>query len=370
MARHAPAEVVALGMVTPVGLCAAQTAASVRAGLGRFAESDFTDRQGEPVVMGRADGADLPALAAALEERELSPRHERMIRLGGTALAEAIGSALAEAGGGRAGHRPPPLCLGLPEARPEVSYPVGAELLEMLALQAGCALQLKGSRVFPAGRSAGLVALDHALTILDRREASSVVVGAVDSYWDAGLLDALDAEGRLKTSKVSDGFIPGEGAAFVVLAPITSKSGSGKAQIAAIGQGHEPGHLYSDAPYHGEGLAGAIRAVFETAPPAVSARRTASVYASLNGESHWAKEWGVSHIRSAERFAEPLRLEHPADCMGDPGAALGLIMLGLATISLRRARAEASALIWCSSDRGQRAAALVTTERLDAEGLN
>jgi 3-oxoacyl-[acyl-carrier-protein] synthase-1 len=120
--------------------------------------------------------------------------------------------------------------------------------------------------------------------------------------------------------------------------------------------------LYSDKPFQGEGLAAAIRAVFDAAPPEVLARRTNLVYAGFNGESHWAKEWGVSHIRNADRFTEPLTVEHPADCMGDPGAALGLIMLGLATFRLNRGGEAASALVWCSSDRGERAAALITQD--------
>lgn len=352
MARHAPAEIIAVGMVTPVGLCAAQTAASVRAGIGRLVQSDFNDQRGDSLIMGLADGDELPPLVDDLDERSLSPRQERMARLGGTALTEAVRA--------RSGDRPPALCLGLPEPRSEARYPIGAELLEVIALQSGQALDLARSQVHTTGRAAGLVALDNALTMLDRREATSVVVGAVDSYWDAGLLEALDAEGRLKTDKVSDGFVPGEGAAFIVLAPSRAGSpSSGNARVVATGQGIEPGHLYSEAPYHGEGLAAAIRAVFDASPPEVAAHRTATVYAGFNGESHWAKEWGVSHIRNAERFAESLNIEHPVDCMGDPGAALGLIMLALSTFRLRRESDESSALIWCSSDRGERAAALV-----------
>ncbi|HWH21645.1 MAG TPA: hypothetical protein VN671_14005, partial [Solirubrobacterales bacterium] len=83
------------------------------------------------------------------------------------------------------------------------------------------------------------------------------------------------------------------------------------------------------------------------------------VYAGLNGESHWAKGWGVSHIRNGRFFAEALRMEHPADCMGDPGAALGPIMLGLAADRQARGLDQAPTLVWCASDRGECAAALV-----------
>jgi 3-oxoacyl-[acyl-carrier-protein] synthase-1 len=349
--RHSPAEIVALGMVTPVGLCAAQTAASIRAGIGGLAESGLSDRRGNPLIMGLADRPELPVLCDELDERSLSTRHERLVRMGGTALAEALSA--------RPDQQQQQLFLGLPEARAEASHAVGAELIEMIAVQSGRGRNLSRSRVFPVGRAAGLVALDEALTALDRREAASVVVGAVDSYWDLGLLDALDGEGRLRAEGISDGFVPGEGAAFIVLAPARSNRRSGSAQILATGRGQEPGHLYSQTPFLGEGLASAIHAVFDGAALDPT-HRPATVYAGLNGESHWAKEWGVSHIRNAGCFSDPLQVEHPADCMGDPGAALGLIMLGLASYHLARQASEHAALVWCSSDRGERAAALVT----------
>jgi 3-oxoacyl-[acyl-carrier-protein] synthase-1 len=351
-ARHAPADIVAVGMTTPVGLSAAQTAASVRAGIARTAESEFIDRDGDPLVMGLASDAELPPLVAALAARGFSPRQERVVRLGGAALADALEA--------RPVDRPPPLCLGIAAERRGPRHAVGIEMLDAVALQAGQRIDLSRSQVFPVGRAAGLVALDHALTLLDRRQAPLVVVGAVDSYWDRGLLEGLESDGRLKTGRGADGFIPGEGAAFVVLAaaPADRDRDRDNPRVVALGQGHEPGHLYSDEPYHGEGLAAAFESLFHSAP--ALEQPIGSVYAGLNGESHWAKEWGVSYLRNAARFAEPLRLEHPVDCMGDPGAALGMIMLGLATLHLRGEPDGSSALIWCSSDTAERAAALLT----------
>ena len=84
-------------MVTPVGLSARQTAASVRTGIGRLGESYVTDRYGEMLVMGLVDAGELPALCDELADpddldRGLSPREERLARLAGPALLEAMGS--------------------------------------------------------------------------------------------------------------------------------------------------------------------------------------------------------------------------------------------------------------------------------------
>ena len=83
------------------------------------------------------------------------------------------------------------------------------------------------------------------------------------------------------------------------------------------------------------------------------------VYAGLNGEGLVAKEWGVAYLRSAERFAEGFEVEHPADCLGDAGAALGPILLGLAAIGLEKGYREGPCLVWSTSDREARGAALL-----------
>ena len=225
VAAHVPAEILAIGMVTPVGLSARQTASSVRTGIGRLAESYVTDRFGLPMVMGLVDEEQLPPLVEELEDRRLSIRQERLARLGGPALREALTSAPGD---------PIPLLLGIAEPRDEARHPVGPEMLEVLSIQTGVAFDRSCSKTYPLGRAAGLVALDDALTLLDRGRASSVLVGAVDSYLDLGLLEALDREGRLKTGDVSDGFVPGEGAAFLLIAASRAGRRYGSPPVARI----------------------------------------------------------------------------------------------------------------------------------------
>jgi 3-oxoacyl-[acyl-carrier-protein] synthase-1 len=348
-----PAEILAIGMATPVGLCAAQTAASVRCGIGRMIVSHMPDGQGDMLVMGLANDEELPPLAEALEDEDLSPRHVSMAKLGGAALAETLAEE----------DNPIPLLLGVAEPRKEAKYPVGQEMLRILALQAGRELDLGRSRVYAQGRAAGLCALADAVAMVEKGQAQSVVVGGVDSYLDYFYLHALAAEGRLKAGAVSDGFVPGEGAAFaLVAAPGVARRQHRRplAIVEGVGLGREPGHRYSDEPHRGEGLAKAMRELFAAVPERGPANRIGCVWAGLNGESFWAKEWGVAAVRSAERFSEPVRIEHPADCMGDPGAAYGPIMLALATHDLARERCATPCLVWAASDREERAAVLLS----------
>jgi 3-oxoacyl-[acyl-carrier-protein] synthase-1 len=370
MAHHAPAEIVAIGMVTPVGLSAPQTAAAVRAGIGRLAESAVNDRFGAPLVMGLVDDDELPPLVEELEDRCLLTRAERLVRLAGPALREALAEAPPD---------PIPWLLGLREPRapaqgsvaqdlgrrslPGIAPELGPEILEMLSIQTEIAFDASCSRIYPLGRAAGLVALAEAVELLRRGRAPAVLVGAVDSYLDIGLLEALDAEGRLRTGEVSDGFVPGEGAAFLLLASAGRAGGQGSvplARVDAVGRAHEAGHLYSEAPHRADGLAAAFHAALDQrARAGAAAPPIGCVYASLNGESHWAKEWGVAQIRCAAELREPIRVEHPVDCFGDAGAALGPIMLGLAALELACGRVDGSCLVWGAADRGERAAALL-----------
>jgi 3-oxoacyl-[acyl-carrier-protein] synthase-1 len=71
----------------------------------------------------------------------------------------------------------------------------------------------------------------------------------------------------------------------------------------------------------------------------------------MNGESHWAKEWGVGFLRSRASFDESHSMKHPADCFGDTGAAAGALLAGLAALDA----SSGPALVYASSDLGPRA---------------
>lgn len=347
-----PVHVLAMGMITAVGTSAPETAASVRAGLSGARESAVLDGRLCPISMALVPESDLPPLAASLErERGLSSRRIAMLRLAGTALRECLSVSTAM--------ERVPVLLGVPGAHPGRPAAVGESFLAHLAQQAEQPFDIAASRLFPNGRAAGLVALHHALALLATGKEDLLVVGGVDSYLDLYHLALLEEEGRLHSPGVLDGFIPGEGAAFLLLGSTRGATRAGLAPIARIetaAVAEETGHRYSDAPYRGDGLAAAFRGALSRP----GAPRVETVYAGLNGESFHAKEWGVAQLRHSECFAEKLATEHPMDCTGDVGAALGPMMVGLAAIGMQRGYRRGPCLVWCSSDGSERAAALVT----------
>src|SRR2546430_9978293 len=84
--------VVGIGMITAVGLSAAETAASVRSATARFAETSMMDKRFEPFTLAEVPEDGLPELAESLSSVGLAARETRMLRLGAGAPEECLQS--------------------------------------------------------------------------------------------------------------------------------------------------------------------------------------------------------------------------------------------------------------------------------------
>lgn len=343
--------IIATSALCSAGRGVEQLWASVRAGLSRIGSSHVMDRHFEPIQMGLVpEDALEPELPADVESLPLPPRARRMLRLGVPALR----SVLEQAGG-------PPLrlFLGLPQlALEEAPWMRGFSLY--LAKAAGIALDVPGCRVVPAGRAAALVALELAMSALEQDPSRPVVVGGIDTYLDLKLLGSLDAEGRILGRTVTDGFIPGEGASFLVLTHPSAAGGEGVAvTIEAAASAQDPGHRSGAAPARGEGLATAIELLRGRLPDPAAV--VGCTFAGLNGESFDAKQWGVAQTRHGDFFAPDAVLGHPADCFADAGAAMGTLLLAIGARAIARGERRGPALIWTASDGETRACALLSS---------
>lgn len=340
--------VVGVGMVSAVGLSVAETAAAVRAGTALFTETSIMDHRFEPFVLAEVPEDGLPELVEGLQGAGLTAREARMLRLATPALGECL-KALP------AGEAPPGLILALPET--ETTKPLdGPALLGWLAQQTGVAFDMKRSDASQRGRAGGLAAIGQAAEAIRVGHAKLMLAGGVDTYRDTYILGTLDViEKRVKSAAHLDGFIPGEGAGFVLLA--THSAGlPALARLSPVFQALEPGHLYSEEPYRGEGLAFALQQLVQSGRAAGPIQE---VYSSMNGEGHWAKEWGVSRIRQNGTFSAEHGMHHPADSFGDTGAACGPVLVGLAALGIKAGYRRSPALVYASSDRGLRAALAV-----------
>ena len=339
------------GVVTPIGLSLAETAASARARVARIREIEWRDRRFEPFIVGTVPDDGLPELADSLAALPLQYRESRMLRMAHVALEEALAPLQGKAA-------PMPLLLGLPEQH--TTLPLQPKkFLAHLDMQAPGLLDTENSVAVSRGRAGGLMALREAAARLTRGDVPFVLVGGVDSLVDLYVLGTLDLQGRIRNEVNSDGFSPSEGAAFLLLTLGATAQSHGLKPLASLlgyAQGHEAGHLYAEDKYLGEGLAGTFASLFAETPPP---QPIGSVYGSFNGERYWAREFGVARLRHSKAFVPDHQMEHPAECFGDMGSAQGPALAALAAHAVQQGYRQAPCLVYASSDYGDRAASLL-----------
>jgi 3-oxoacyl-[acyl-carrier-protein] synthase I len=343
-----PLAISAAAARTAVGGGAAQTAASIRAGLSRFGAHPTYEALGndpeweerEPLNVAAAPGID-PALPSA----------ERLHALLIPVLTDLVETASLQ----RRDFAQCALLLALPAPDEAVaSWRLAETFLAEVSRRTG--LVFKATRQSLSGHAAGVELLAEASALLASGEVQSCIVAGVDSYLSADRLAVLDGAYRLKSPRNVDGFCPGEAAAAVLLeGPRSRRAGAVKATIAAIGLGLEPEPLRSEKVSTCAGLVQALRGAL---PPEGSPD---FLLCDLNGESYRAFEWGVAQARLGARLEGLGRAVMPARSVGDVGAATGTLLLTTAVEAFARGWAPGGeALIFTASEGSLRAAARVS----------
>ena len=347
-AHFRPMTLTATAARTAVGGGAAQTAASIRAGLARLGahpthearRRDPEWEEPEPLNVAAAPGID-PALRGA----------ERLHALLIPVLTDLVQSASFQ----RRDLGQCALVVALPTPDEAVAtWRLGETFLAELARRTG--LGFKIMRQSLSGHAAGVELLAEASALLSSGEAQSCIVAGVDSYLSADRLALLDEGYRLKSARNVDGFCPGEAAAAVLLeGPRQRRSGAPRATIAAIGLGLEPEPLASEKVSTGAGLCEALRG-------ALPADKSPDfLLCDLNGESYRAFEWGIAQARLGARLEGVGRAVMPARSVGDVGAATGPLLITVAVEAFSRGWAPGEeALIFTASEGSLRGAARVS----------
>ncbi len=344
------------GIVSPLGYDAASTTAAARGGVSRFmAIPEFATTTGA--------GA---AGAIAKELTDGRSGTDRLLALAIPAMQEALFGAEGfcdDLDLGRAD-----LVLGLaPVDRPSYGPFEESDLADLLE---ACEADPLGASVvrIHEGQTAGLRAIGAAIDRLRAGDRACCVAGAFDSLLDYPVLDALDRGGRLKTDDRAVGLLPGEAAAFIVLETAESASVRGArplARIVSLGFAPEEAPLASGRPSRAVGLTLAVKGALDGAGPAGG--RIDEIFTDLNGEPYRMREWAVAQSRVLGGNQGRGLLRHPADCFGDVGAAAGVVLVAMAITMFGRGwSAGPHALVWCSSDGGDRAALVVSAP--DAPG--
>jgi 3-oxoacyl-[acyl-carrier-protein] synthase-1 len=203
--------------------------------------------------------------------------------------------------------------------------------------------------------------INTAIGLLNSGELEQCIIGGVDSYLIAERMAYFDQQYRVNSVRNVDGFIPGEAAGMLLLetkANANKRGVKALAQISGVGEGSEEKHFNSQLSSNGEGLTTAItNAVLSNGVM----QTVTSIYCDFNGESYYAQEWGLMHVRLASLFNSVRAFNHPADCYGNVGAASGGLLLANAVEHIQQSGAVSqNILVATANDNNQRSTILLS----------
>ena len=340
--------IVGIGARTPLGAGATATALAWRAALSSVKKHPvYLDSRGELVSVSRN-----PDLSPTLEWRL------RIVTLARAAAAEAL--SVLQSKGSTVSARLD-VHFAMPEPRPGTVAEVERDLAVAMQDVVAPYFTLGVVRFSWQGHAAGLLLVQHAYDRLRAREMPHVLLVAVDSFVCPETLEWLDENKQLKREGRTSGFPPGEAAAAVLLTSEHDALGPNVAPLArvvACGSAREVNRIKTDTVCTGEALTQAFRAAL--APVAEGHGRVTDSYCDLNGERYRSEELMFAIVRVTKQFVNALGYATPADCLGDVGAASGLIYMALAVVAGMRGFARGPlTLAWAGSENGLRAAVLL-----------
>jgi 3-oxoacyl-[acyl-carrier-protein] synthase-1 len=256
-----------------------------------------------------------------------------------------------------------PAYVGLPEIRPGFTGQDVQAVHSGLGVSDGLPLGISEVTVIPEGHAAGILALATAFRQIQLGAAEACLVGGVESYFHADTMEWLDANRQLAGAVSRSGFVPGEGAGFILLMADRLRARLGMKSLARVisaATGREAKLINTSEICLGEGLAATVReAVSELQSPGESIN---SIICDINTERYRGEEWGFVCLRLPLCFDDPTGYISPADCWGDVGAASGPLFAILACESAARGvDAGPRTMLWASSQGGLRGAAVLET---------
>jgi 3-oxoacyl-[acyl-carrier-protein] synthase I len=322
-----PLAIDSIGMLTPLAADAGGSVGCIYTNARRFDELGLSFTGAKVPIPGDLIGLD------------------RLVRLGGYALFEAIYEELAAEK------------IGLVVCAPsEVEEPAmagqSAVLLERLAAESELSFAPRASRVFASGRSAIFEALPFARAALLQPDLAAVCILGVDSLVTKPRLKQFLEQGG---TPGAGGRVPGEAAAAVVLTLTTDPQAL--ALLRSFGTASEPSMGQQDSPNMGKGLIVAIDQAV------THAQLTQPVFSGLvhdtAGSAGEAEELAWAKTGRAFALSSDMQCLFPHVSTGDAGAAMGVLSLATLAFLIDKVAWPTAGLCCVSSD-FQRGAAILT----------
>jgi 3-oxoacyl-[acyl-carrier-protein] synthase-1 len=205
----------------------------------------------------------------------------------------------------------------------------------------------------------GAVGIREASKLVNEQGFARVVLAGVDSYLVAPTVNSFDARRRLLTETNSNGFIPGEAGAAVLVGPDHGEPGLA---VLSLGLAVEKTTIESDEPLRGEGLASAYKQALDAA--GLGLHEIDYRIADLSGEQYGFKEAALAVARIMRVRREAQDIWHPADCVGETGAGVMPLLLGFASWAAERGFAPGPRILaQAGNDDGRRVALILDGSR-------
>lgn len=342
-----PLAITATGMVTGVGLNAPASCAAIRSAIDNFQETRFMDNGGE-WIMGCAVPLEQPwrgktkllkMAVAAIDEclsnnRQIIPKATPLL-----------------------------LCLSEHERKGRV---INDDNRFFLDLQEELDVEFhEKSRVIATGHDAVAVAFKHARQLLQELNVKHVMIAATDSLLVGLTLRHYEENERLLTSQNSNGFIPGEAAAVLVVEPAYAKQ-ENQLICHGLGFGTEKAHVDSEKPLRADGLIAAIKesltdAGFEMGD--LDFRIT-----DISGEQYYFKEASLALLRLLRERKEEFDIWHPADCIGEVGTVMGVVMVAVLKAACEKHYVKGNHILaHTGNDNGRRSSMIFSWQTVEAK---
>lgn len=314
--KSLPLAITGVGMVTGVGLSAPATCAAIRCAIDNFQETRFMDNGGEWIM-----GCEVPL------EQPWRGR-TKLIKMAASAIQECLSSNQ---------HVVPkytPLLLCLSE-KDRSGRVLDDDNQFFLDLQEALQLQFHPkSRIIAQGHVSIAVALKHARELIQELKLPHILIAATDSLLVGQTLAYFEGKERLLTSQNSNGFIPGEGAAALLVEAVTANQGN---QLVCVGLGFgvEAAHIDSEEPLRADGLTAAILESLDDAGCEMGDLDFRVT--DISGDQYYFKEASLALSRTLHNPKEEFDIWHPADCTGETGAVMGLVMVAVLKTACEKA---------------------------------
>jgi len=308
-----PLDINASGLVSNVGLCRSSTLAAYRAQLANFNETRFKDKNGEWLL-----GAEIPL--------ELPVRGKaRLIELAAAAVEEALDEMDDTRENRKRKDIPLLLCLACAGRKGQViTDPIMffSELKEKIGMTFS-----EESQILQQGKISVSNAIAMAESLLYDHRREYVLVVGVDTLLTAKTLKAYDDASMLFTRTTSNGFIPGEGAACIVLGKASTDIHGSGSRLLGTGHGAQPKRKSNEEPLKADGMISAIQ------------MGLASANIPMSAISFWFYDNDVAYQSAKEATLTELRLLRgeniiiermsPISVFGETGVVSLFIMLVL-----------------------------------------